>query len=76
MFASPKVVLDLNKETIFIIAWEKIHIIRRQSLMGSLESKTQILYFQNNYSKLVLKNYAKGLQRGFPHSVRALWPDF
>ena len=28
----------------------------------------QIRYFQRNYPKLVLKNYAKDLQPGFPHS--------
>ena len=34
--------------------------------MGSLGSETQILYFPNNYYKLVLKNYTKRLQPDFP----------
>ena len=38
--------------------------------MDSLGSETQILYFRNNYSKLALKNYTKGFQPCFPHSVR------
>ena len=44
--------------------------------MGSLRSETQILYFLNNYSKLALKNYTKGLQSGFPHSVRNSFLNF
>ena len=44
--------------------------------MGSLESKAQIQYFRNNYSKLALKNYSKDLQPGFPHSVRTSRPNF
>lgn len=44
--------------------------------MGSLGSKTQILYFWNSYSKLAIKNYTKGLQSGFPHPVRSSSPDF
>ena len=71
--SAPKVLLDPNKETIFIIALYKTHIIggkSSKSSMGSLGSETQILYFWNNYSKLALKNYTKDLQHGFPHSVR------
>ena len=46
--------------------------------MGSLvsEGEKQIRYFQNNYPKLALKNYAKDLQPGFPHSVRTSCPNF
>ena len=43
--------------------------------MGRLGSETKILYFQNNYSKLALKNYTKGLQHGFPLSVRTSCPS-
>ena len=38
--------------------------------MGSLGSETQILYFPNNYYKLVLKNYTKRLQPDFPQFLR------
>ena len=44
--------------------------------MGSLGSKTQILYFQNKYYKRAFRNYTKGLQPGFPHSLRTLCPNF
>ena len=44
--------------------------------MGSLASERQILDFRNKYSKPALKNYTKGLQLGFPHSVRTLCPNF
>ena len=36
------------------------------------EAKHRFLYFWNNYSKLALKNYTKGL----PHSVRISWKKF
>ena len=78
MFASqssPKMLLDLNKETIFIIILEKRHI-RGEMHMGSLVSQTQIRYFRNNYSKRALKNYTKGFQPGFPHSSRTSCPNF
>ena len=43
--------------------------------MSSLRNEMQILYFRNNYSKLALKNYAKGfLQPCFPKSVRTSCP--
>ena len=70
MFASqsnPKMLLDLNKETILIVALEK---------MDSLVVETQIRYFWNNYSKWPLTNYEKFLQPGFPHSVRTSCPNF
>ena len=44
--------------------------------MGSLASERQILHFRNKYSKPALKNYTKGLQLGFTHSVRTLCPNF
>ena len=43
--------------------------------MGSLGSERQIQHFRNKYSKPALKNYTKGLQLGFPHSVRTLCPN-
>ena len=64
--SASKVLLDPNKETIFIIALDKTHVIGGKSSMGRVGSETQILYFWNNYSKLALKNYTKGLQHGFP----------
>ena len=70
MFASqssPKILLDLNKETIFIAALEK---------MDSLVSETQIRYFWKNCSKWALENYAKDLQPGFPHLVRTSCSNF
>ena len=44
--------------------------------MGTLRSETQILYFWNNYPKLAVKNYTKGLWLGLPHFVRASCPSF
>ena len=46
--------------------------------MGSMvsEGETHIRYFQNNYTKLGLKNYKKDLQHAFPHRVRTSCPDF
>lgn len=44
--------------------------------MGSLGSEAQILYFGNNYTEQVLKDYTKGLQTGFPHSVKTPCPNF
>ena len=46
--------------------------------MGCLvsEDETQIRYFENNYSKLALKNYTKDLQPGFPHCLRITCPNF
>ena len=70
MFASqssPKILLDLNKETIFIVTQEKI---------DSLVSETQTEYFWNNYSKWVIENYTSDLQPGFPHFVRTSSPNF
>ena len=70
MFASqssPKMLLDLNKETIFIVTQEKI---------DSLVSETQIQYFWKNYSEWVIENYTSNLQPGFPHSVRTSSPNF
>ena len=88
MFASqstPKMLLDLNKETIFIVALEKMHSIERKIVDGqSGEQNTDSIVFflfffflfWSNYSKWVLKNYTKDLQRGFPHSVRTSRTNF
>ena len=62
-----KILFDLNKETIFIVALEK---------MDSLVSETQIRYFWKNYSKWALESYTKDLQPGFPHFVRTSCPNF
>ena len=56
---APKELLDPNKDTIFIMELYKLHKIGRKSTRSSLGSKTQTLYFWNNYSKLTLKNYLK-----------------
>ena len=61
--------LNLNKETIFIIALEKMDMIMEKSWMGSLGSETQILYFRNNYSKQVLKN----IERAYNLVFDILW---
>ena len=63
MFSSqntPKMLFDLNKETIFLVALEKMHIIGRKLQMGSLVSETEIWYFRSNYSKSTLKKLYKG----------------
>ena len=67
--SAPKVLLDLYKEIIVIIELHKLHKIGRKSTRSSLGSKTQTLYFWNNYSKLALKNYMGVLQHSLPHSV-------
>ena len=62
-----KILFDLNKEIIFIVALEK---------MDSLVSETQIRYFWENYSKWALQSYTKDLQPGFPYFVRTSCPNF
>ena len=47
----------------------KLHKIVTKTTRNSLESKTQTLFFQTNYSKLALKNYVGALQHGLPYSV-------
>ena len=56
---APKELFDLNKDIIFIMELYKLYKIGRKSTRSSLGSKTQTLYFWNNYSKLTLKNYLK-----------------
>ena len=65
MFSSqsdPKVLLDPSKG--------KLHKIGRKSTKSSLESKTQILYVWNNYSKMEIKKYIVVLQHGFHISCK------
>ena len=62
MFSSqsdPKALLDPNKG--------KLYKIGRKSTKRSLESKTQILYVWNNYSKMALKKYIMILQHGLSY---------
>ena len=67
--SAPKVLLDPNKDIRFIMELYKLHKIVRKTTRNSLESKTQTLFFQTNYSKLALKNYVGALKHGLPYSV-------
>ena len=66
---TPEVLLDSNKDIIFITELHKLYKIGRELTRSSLVSKTQTLYFWNKYSKLALKNYMAVLQHGLPYSV-------
>ena len=45
----PKVLLELNKNIGFVMELYKLHKIERKSSRSGLRSKTQSLYFWNNY---------------------------
>ena len=66
---APKVLLDSNKNIIFIMESYKLHKNERKSTRSSMGSKTQILDFWNNFSKLILKSYVGALQHGMQYSV-------
>ena len=68
----PKVLqkCSLNQIDIrFIMELCKLHKIVRKATRCSLQSKTQTLFFQTNYSKLALKHYIGALQHSLPYSV-------
>ena len=52
--SAPKVLLDPNKDFIFIM---ELYKLSEQSARSSLQSKTQTLHVWYNYFKLALKNY-------------------
>ena len=66
---APKVLLDSNKNIILIMESYKLHKIERKSARSRMGSKTQILHFWNNFSKLNLKSYIRALQHGMQYSV-------
>ena len=79
MFAfqsTPKKLLDQTKETIFIIALEKIHIIGENRKWVIWEAKDIFCIFGIIIPKGLYKNYTTGLQLGFPHSARTLCLTF
>ena len=72
--SAPKVLLDPNKDLIFIMELYELHKIGRKSTRSSLENKTQTLYFQNNHlnwlSKIINGHCVKSVQiRSFFWSV-------
>ena len=71
--SAPKVFLDLNKDIICIMELYSLNIIGRKSTRSSLEAKTHTLYFWNNYSKVVLKNYIGVLQYDLSYCAWILW---
>ena len=72
--SAPKVLLDTNKDLIFIMELYELHKIGRKSTRSSLGNKTQTLYFQNNHpswlSKIINGHCVKSVQiRSFFWSV-------
>ena len=67
--SAPKVLLEPNKDIRFIMELYKLHKIVRKATRCSLQSKTQTLFFQTNYSNLALKNCIGALQHSLPYSV-------
>ena len=65
----PKILIDPNKDILFIMELYKLQKIGRKLTRSSLVGKTQTLYFWNNYSKLTLKNCVGAFQHGLPCSV-------
>ena len=70
--STPKKLLHQTRETILITALEKIHIIAENSKRIFWEAKDRFCIFEKNFPN----GYQKGLQLGFPHSVRNLCPNF
>ena len=80
--SAPKVLLDPNKDLIFIMELYELHKIGRKSTRSSLGNKTQTLYFQNNHpsqlSKIINGHCVKSVQiRSFFWSVFSrIWTEY